>query len=453
MEFLIENSDNFIANNGSYVNQEGEVILSVDTLKEKGYAINDKGELIDPVTNTVLKSKNDFLTEYFNGTPGKPAPTPPAPAITFDSAKGYVKADGTPAFSTEELEGMKFNATGDLVDDKGTILKTAAEIVAWYSDSIEPEGNTTITEIEKITGLKVLDDSGKPVVFEDTLEGIAAYTSALVKQTETAIRANATAELFKSNPDIYEMLMYKQTYGSLQGFTDYVDYSKLTLDENNTEQLKDIVRQYQLSLDKSTDRTIAKANADRYVAYIEKEGLLKDTATANLKSLQDAQASDKANAAKLAKDRQDAQDKAVADYLASVDAKIIKNGKLSISSDFEFTIPERITVRRDGKIELLSRADFYNYFVVPKYTMNGEPWSQFDYDEAKLTNRLDLDLFRAYQLFTGVSEAELLQAKVKTEKVKDLKDFIGKNNSTPKKGIRSIFDIPNRGVASVNTNS
>ena len=456
MEFTTENSANFISKGGAFVNQEDEVIIEAAALVEKGFTIDDQGNLIDPTSKVIVKAKDDFLREWY-GAPAvvKPEGTPAASVITFDPTKGYVKADGTSAFDST---GMKFNETGDVVDEAGEILKTNADILEWYGDGDEEpiEGSMTIAEIQKLTGLQVLDTKGQPMVFDDTLAGLAAYTSAVAKQAEVLTEKTVIERFFKANPDIHAVAKYKQTKGTTEGFGNYVDYSKVALDETNIEQLKDVIRQHQLSLDKNPDRAVARATAEKYVVYAEKEGILKDTATASLQSLTAAQVVEQTQASLAAKAREEAEEHGINEYIDTVKNKVVTTGKLTLGDNQEFDIPERILVRKDGKVEFLTRADFYDYFIVPKFTdrSTGENLSQFDVDERSVTNRLDLDIFKAYGMFTGQPESAVIKAKVGNEKVKDLKAFITDANGKSKSKGKTIFDIPGKaGIANVNTNN
>jgi len=255
------------------------------------------------------------------------------------------------------------------------------------------EADMTIELLEKTSGIEILDETGKKLTYELTLEGLAKRESD-IKALGLREGHNAAIEkFFESNPDLYDAYLYKQTYGTFDGFTNHVDYSKVVLVADNTDQLYDII--YKAELEKGN----TPAKAKRFADMAKNDETLLVDATEALSFLSTSQ--DKIVTAKQSARQAEIEAEAEAenkyygvaytednkevilDVKDSIYDIVVKTGKIG-----DLVIPiEGLKVKgKDGKIIVASRKQIFDYISVPVKEDHGVVYTQAQLDDISRTN-------------------------------------------------------------------
>lgn len=392
-----------------------------------------KGQFEHP-TDTILDSKsgvdpNDQVKKVDN----KIEPDPPVKKVSSNTAPdGEEKLDEL----YEQLGGKSLDENGNLVDASGKIIKTALEVEAAIkkkkdnSDtateeeeeqlSVDEDGNLvnaegeivhekgTFTVDEKTgevsfnedpfvetlaknfreEGYKLLDETGKPLTFEDSEEGTRKLVEAIATEAY-----NATwNKLYDQYPVVEKMMAHLQAGRDPQDFfrlySEKVDYSKINVPEENTEGRKAVIAEY-LSVVANND----KDTIDILLKTFEDSGEIDAKYNDYLAKLKDYQKkTDEIESARIAQEAADLA-KSQQQYWSQVKEAITK-GKLD-----NIVIPET------------DRNLFYDY--VARRTEKGTTKAAEDYQALPLEKQLQLD----YLLFKGFDLDKLVKARVNQEKV------------------------------------
>lgn len=325
---------------------------------------------------------------------------------------------------TKYLLDTAGNATLD-----GKIVYTKDQLTALEADDSD---DVTIDLLEKTSGIEVLDESGKKISYELTLEGLAKRESDIkalgIKEGHTV----AIEKFFESNPDLYEAFIYKQTYGTFDGFTDHVDYSKVTLVSENPDQLYDII--YKAELEKGNTPAKAKRFAD---LSKNDESLLVD-ATEALTFLASSQSKIVTAKQVEAQTRIEAEAEAENNYYGvaySEDGResilnvkdsiydiVVKTGKIG-----DLSIPlEGLKVKdKDGKVIMATRKQVFDYISVPVKEINGVVYTQAQLDDINRTNNKAELVFRYIGNLLGNDMSQLTKVAINKDKVIKIKAGTG----------------------------
>ena len=253
---------------------------------------------------------------------------------------------------------------GNAVDENGEIKFTAEDITKMSEDNNDDLTDDYFESISKASGIVVHDQDGNVKHYDQTIEGFA--------QRESDIKALGEAEGFnkgfqqfmQANPDIASIIEYKNKYGTVEGYAQHIDYSKVEIkDDNNF--LEDLI--YKAEIQKGTTPERAK----RLVEFAKANNTLKEDATESLNWLKKTQAEE----IKFIQDRQKAEyEKAIQQeiqfYGASYDEKgglvnynvdgsmydmIVTKGAIG-----EYSIPKNgLTVKTDKGQKLISREQIF----------------------------------------------------------------------------------------------
>lgn len=310
-----------------------------------------------------------------------------------------------------ELEDAKYTVDkdGNLVDDKGEIFKQAAEVKDFLAEFEQdnPDNDFTIENIQKRIGIEITDEDDKPVTFDNTPDGVAAYVDAVIDQQKDELALAGINKLIETYPFVQDVInYYVANGGSLEGFGQVRDLSKIEIDENNVAQQEAIIRQAHREAGR-------RDSADKYVQYLKDSGQLFDTAKEALKAMVDADNAERERTAKEAATRQKEYEAQQAAYWKDIQ-DTIKNRRIA-----GYEIPETIILNKDGKKVAVTPNDFFNYV----YQVDEKGNSRYVNDLAQMTpeERRDDELLRAYLKYTGGSYADLVNMAIKKEEVKRLK--------------------------------
>lgn len=299
---------------------------------------------------------------------------------------------------------------GNLLDKEGNIFKEAKDVQEFIKSFDTIEGEETELSIDAIKdrlGVDILGENGKPVEFENTPEGVAAYVESVIEQRQDEFAKAGVNQLLETYPIVQDVLNYYIANGnSLDGFGELKDRSNIVIDEKNIAQQEAIIRESFKEFNK-------RGNVDEYIQYLKDKGMLYDTAQEELQGLVDADMQTKEELAEAAREAAIKEQQESEAYWTSVN-EVIKNRKIA-----GYEIPETIIVNRDGKKIAATPTDFFNYV----YQVDQQGKSRYHEDLAKLTpeQKRDDSLLRAYLRFTGGSYADLVNLAIKDKEVTTLR--------------------------------
>lgn len=317
----------------------------------------------------------------------------------------------------------ELNENGDAVKD-GEVVYTKAQLDAMEAG--EQEDEITVADIAKISGINPLNSDGSVKEYEMTVESLAQREADIVDIARRQGHQEAIDNFFKANPDIYQAAVYKQTYGSLEGFANHIDWTTMSLDGKSEAQLEAIIRSAEKrkgSSDNQIDRIVRFSKADQVLAEVAKE------------SLEYLAASQKAEieAAEAERDReyQEAQaqlDRAygitydengrakVLNIEGSLYDKVVNKGTIA-----GLQIPTSGVKRKiNGKEEILTRKDLVRYLTEPVVEVNGSYYTQAQRDVLSMLSDDEMFAAIAIRNLLGADVNQLAEATIRTQAVRRL---------------------------------
>ena len=303
-----------------------------------------------------------------------------------------------------EVDGSTYSVAenGDVVDKDGNVFKEAKDVKAWIENFEVNNVNPDETFDVELT-----DENGKPIEFENTPEGVKSYVESIIEVQKEEIQEATINTLYAKYPILETLIPYIATNGgSIEGFTDVKDRSGVTIDESNEAQQESIIRE-------SWAEQKISGNVDNYIAYLKANGMLLDTAKAELAALQEKDASLREELAQQAEEAEQAAIEREIQFWTGV--KEVINSR-SIAG---YKIPDTIIIERDGKKISATPDDFFNYM----YQVDANGKSRYDNDLAKesLEDRRNDAILRAYLKFVGGNYTNLVDMAINDKEVKKLK--------------------------------
>jgi hypothetical protein len=397
-------------------------VLTDLTIGTDKFKINDKGEAVDDL-GKVIKSKEEIEKLKNPGSPIQSEEDKLKQQVIDNTAKErdekIKKAESSLIEGTEiELDGKTFvvNKDGNIEQD-GKILKTKQELASLL---LESEGNREedyIGTIQKATNLVITDDTGVPIKYDNTVEGLTKYAQDLYANGRTLGATTYEQELFSQFPVLKDVIEHLTLKGSLDGFKEQVDYSSINIEDDEQQHIDIYVKA------KTAQGMSANEIADM-VNYLKADKKLKDAAITSLSYLREVQKQEKVNRAAAIEQRKKEEDLEIANYWNEVHTVI--NDKQLVLGEKKFILPEIIKVKDNtGKVVTKTLKDFQEYIEKPlNFTINGQihTMTQHDYDEyIENTKRTPHnDLFDAYRRFTRYDDSQLIAANVSSNIVKQV---------------------------------
>ena len=410
-----------------------EIVIGVDK-----YNINTDGNAIDK-DGKVLKTK-DELEQLKAAIPIVPADdknTPDADKIKSIESQLIEGAE-------IELDNIKYvlNKDGNAVDSTGKVIKTKDELKSLLLVNDTTDEVDYITEIQKATNLILTNENNQPVTYENTVPGITKYVQDVYTEGRKLGRTEYEQEILSKYPVVSDIIEHLTIHGSLDNFVENVDYSKVSITDDETQQI-DIYTKAKLQ------QGLSKEEISDLIGYLKSDKKLKtaaETSLAYLTKLQVTNATDRANKVAEIKAKEDADR---LEYWNSVNS--ILNSKQLVVDDKKFTIPEVIKVKEtDGKVVTKTIKDFVDYIEKPlTFNVNGTIYTmtQLEYDEAiEDTKRTPHhDLFDAYRKFTKYDDSQLIAANISDNVVKKIIKLTtkatGGGSGTATKGGKLVLPI------------
>lgn len=134
-----------------------------------------------------------------------------------------------------EIDGTLYTLddNGNAVDDNGEIKFTKEQIDAMSDENANELDGDYIEAISKASGIVIKDEKGEPVKFEPTIEGFAKREAAVKALGEREGFAKGFNEFLANNPDIAALVEYKSKFGTIEGYSANVDYSKVEIKDDD----------------------------------------------------------------------------------------------------------------------------------------------------------------------------------------------------------------------------
>lgn len=316
------------------------------------------------------------------------------------------------------------DADGNAVKD-GEIVYTKAQLDE-FAAAEQQEETIDVSAISAISGLTPVNADGTPKQYEMTVEGLAQRDADIAEIARHQAESEAITNFFRANPDIHQAALYKQTYGSLEGFANYVDWTTMSIEDKSEAQLEAIIRSAEKrkgTSDAQIDRIIRFSKADKVLNETAKESL--DYLAANQKrEIEEATARQEAQW----KAEQDELDKAYgityddhgkAKALNVPDSlydKIVNKGTIG-----GLAIPTAGIKRTvNGKEQILTRKDLVKYLTAPVVEIGDSLYTQAQKDVFDMLADNETFAMIALRNLLGTDISQLAAASIRQEAVRRL---------------------------------
>lgn len=314
--------------------------------------------------------------------------------------------------TTLEIGDAKYTVDkdGNVVDSNGNIFKEASQVSEWMKEFENVEENTSDISIDSIKaaiGIEITDDNDKPIVFDNTVEGIKSYVDSVIETSKQEHYDTAINTLYQKYPIVKDVINYYVANGnSLEGFGQVPDRSGIEIDENNEAQQEQIIRT-------AWSERKQRGDVNSYINYLKSSGTLLATAKEELDGLKEADAQYKRDIEAKAAAEEKEKIETLERYWNGVH-DIIKSRKIA-----GYQIPESIVITRDGQKLSVTPEDFFNYI----YRVDKEGKSAYERDlEAETPDvRRDDEILRAYLKYVGGNYSNLVDMAINEKNVATLK--------------------------------
>lgn len=369
-----------------------------------GGGSDNKGEQNQDITNL-----DNGQVENPNG--GENINEPPA-GKEKDENNGNDNPTKLEEGTTLEIGDTKYTVDkdGNVVDSNGNIFKEASQVSEWMKEFENVEENTSDISIDSIKaaiGIEITDDNDKPIVFDNTVEGVKSYVDSVIETSKQEHYDTAINTLYQKYPIVKDVINYYVANGnSLEGFGQVPDRSGIEIDENNEAQQEQIIRT-------AWSERKQRGDVNSYINYLKSSGTLLATAKEELDGLKEADAQYKRDIEAKAAAEEKEKIETLERYWNGVH-NIIKSRKIA-----GYQIPESIVITRDGQKLSVTPEDFFNYI----YRVDKEGKSAYERDlEAETPDvRRDDEILRAYLKYVGGNYSNLVDMAINEKNVATLK--------------------------------
>lgn len=318
----------------------------------------------------------------------------------------------------------ELDAEGNAVKD-GQIVYTKAQLDE-FAAAEQQEETIDVSAISAISGLTPVNADGTPKQYDMTVEGLAQRDVDIAEIARHQAESEAITNFFRANPDIHQAALYKQTYGSLEGFANHVDWTTMSIEDKSEAQLEAIIRSAEKrkgTSDAQIDRIIRFSKADKVLNETAKESL--DYLVANQKrEIEEATARQEAQW----KAEQDELDKAygityddhgkakVLNVPDSLYDKIVNKGTIG-----GLAIPIAGVKRTvNGKEQILTRKDIVKYLTAPIVEIGDSLYTQAQKDVFDMLADNETFAMVALRNLLGADISQLAAASIRQENVRRL---------------------------------
>jgi len=322
-----------------------------------------------------------------------------------------------------DIDGViyKLDADGNAVDDTGKITYTKDQISNFSNTDDTDEDVDYVGEIMKRVNIPIADESGKPITYDNSVEGITKYIADLKEKVETEVTNSVVDKLFSTYPSLEDAYYYARSNGgSLEGFKPLPDYSNVVLSDD-VEQHKALIFAERIAKGDS------KEIAQRFVKYSSDEELTKEDAANALKYLSGISEQQKTARREQDKQREQFELEQTNKYLAAIN-NTLSSKRLKIG-DEEIILPEVFRINEGGKTKQATIKDFKDYIFTPKQFKVGNEvvkLTQNQYDLMLESQKRDHnhDVLEALRRFLRNDESQLIKGAVAAQKAKEIRKLM-----------------------------
>ena len=314
--------------------------------------------------------------------------------------------------STIEIGDDKYTVddNGNVLDANGNIFKEANQVQDWlkgFENVEEANDGITINSIQEAIGVDIMDGDDKPVVFENSPEGIKNYVNAVIQSAAEENYQTAINTLYQKYPILNEVINYYIANGnSLEGFRQLPDRSGITIDDNNEEQQEAIIRT-------AWEERNQKGDVNSYIAYLKSSGILLATAQDELENLKQSDEQIKNQLAEQAQAEEEQQMQQEQAYWQDI-YDTVQTRKIA-----GYQIPENIIVNKNGQKFTATPDDFFNYIY--NVDAEGKTAYQRELEQETAETLRDDNLLRAYLKFVGGNYSNLVDMAINDKQVAKLR--------------------------------
>ena len=314
--------------------------------------------------------------------------------------------------STIEIGDDKYTVddNGNVLDANGNIFKEANQVQDWlkgFENVEEANDGITINSIQEAIGVDIMDGDDKPVVFENSPEGIKNYVNAVIQSAAEENYQTAINTLYQKYPILNEVINYYVANGnSLEGFRQLPDRSGITIDDNNEEQQEAIIRT-------AWEERNQKGDVNSYIAYLKSSGILLATAQDELENLKQSDEQIKNQLAEQAQAEEEQQMQQEQAYWQDI-YDTVQTRKIA-----GYQIPENIIVNKNGQKFTATPDDFFNYIY--NVDAEGKTAYQRELEQETAETLRDDNLLRAYLKFVGGNYSNLVDMAINDKQVAKLR--------------------------------
>jgi len=345
-----------------------------------------------------------------------------------------------------EIDGVVYtiDKDGNAVDDNKAVKFTKDQLEKMQE--VDTTGTLDVNNIIKTTAIPIYDSEGNEVVYDNTEEGLKNYVIDVRDSSYQEGQSAYANALLGKYPIINDIITHLELYGNLKDFNETPDYSKVTIDKNNTSQQESIILQAR-SLRGDTPE-----KARDYVQYLKDAKRLEEEATSELEYLNTYYSGIKSENAKKLNDRRTAEKKQYDEYWG-VEVKnnqlhpinksgsvydIVTKGTIQIGEE-KYTIPEKIRYTENGQVKIATRQEFFNYLYEPIQVNTPDGPIVMTRDQYRLAleqeqRTIGHDVFEAYKRFVGGDMTQIIKQAINENEVKKIKKLKSSTETTVKTG-------------------
>ena len=316
---------------------------------------------------------------------------------------------------------------GNAIDETGTIKYTAEDIAKMSEGDGEDPSDNYFEHISKASGIVIKDEDGNLKHYEQTIEGFAQREADVKALGEAEGFNKGFARFMQDNPDIASIIEYKQRYGTIEGYSSTVDYSKVEL-KDDPDFLADLIYKAEIQKGTSPDR------AKRLVEFAKANNTLKDDATESLNWLRKSQ---EAEIKQIQEEQEAAYQEELRREIQFFGATFNEKGEIvnqnvkgslydmivTTGAIGDYSIPKNGLVVKTAKGDkLISREQIYDYFARPVTEINGYYYTQAQVDDMKrMQNPAEIALRYIMNLTGGVDQ--LVKKSINDEKIRKIRSL------------------------------
>ena len=331
-------------------------------------------------------------------------------------------------FASVVIEGVAhtINDKGEAVNAEGVVVKTLDEVKALLKEGSFKDAEPDATDLSGILthantalGIEFKDEQGNPIVFEPTVDGIAARDRYIIDNVAAQIANESVKSIFNADPDFESLYLYKkQNNGSSLGWTPEPDYGKVVLlpatDANAEKQYLDLIIKAEVAQGRDSK------TAEMLAKYLIDDGKGEETAKVALATI------NRLNESNLEKSRNEAalveaqRSKDIEAYWGNVKTVLDKGVANGIA------IPAFITIKTDeGVAKTVPRSVIYDFMSKP--IKDGKSALQLFNSEMTVEDRI----VDALMKFTKYNYGDVVKAATASSKVEFIRrtkvGFAGKS--------------------------